>query len=167
MINLSLKKEIIIQIYRKFGLFPSTLKYNNIIEQLTSKEYLIDKTINFESDDKKYQNKIWAATVNLDNNGIFKVIIADLTEDVKEYAILIQLDEFLPYAIRLSNDDGDYGSCYFRAEDKWINASTLFQAKLLVAVESLSELIPKWEKLKDYNNIYQLLVGFLKFENEE
>lgn len=164
MINLPLKKEILIQIYKGLGLFSSTGSFS---EGITNDKFIIDKTIKFESDEgQEYQNKVWGAIIKLEDNSILKIIIGDLTETNKEYAILIQLDDFPPYATRMSNDPEDYGSCYFRVEDKWINASTLFQAKLLIAIESLSELFPTWEPIKDYNNLYTLLVGFLKFDND-
>ncbi len=166
MMNESLKREIISHVFNKFGLLT-----REEVTSLRSKDgplsnkFLSDQKITFEVEEKKYSNNIWSGESDIDEARV-QFIIADLTEEVPEYSLLLQLDNFPPYAARISLDPDDAGSLFFKIEERWIEASTLFQAKILVAVESLMDLCITWEKNSDIESIHKDLIDFLKFESD-
>lgn len=167
--NLTLKKEIISHIFKTVGLFnDKNIMKISMIGQLNSEDFLIDKKIAFETEDKKQiQNKIWATTVKIENSDV-KILIADISEDIQEFTLILQMDSFVPCAMRLSMDEDDNGSMYINVEnDKWIEATTTLQARMLVGVESLSELYLQWKKLDKYSDMYKSLVGFLNFYEQD
>lgn len=164
--NETLKKEIINHIFNKFGLLnreeSNILKFR---EGPLSKKFLLDQKLTFEIENNKYSNSIWSGETDVEGARV-QFIIGDLTEEVPEYSLLLQLDSFPPYAARISLDPEDAGSLFFRAEGQWVEASTLFQAKILVAVESLMELFVTWKKNEDIAGIHANLIDFLKFESD-
>jgi hypothetical protein len=160
--NAILKREIILQIFYTFGLYLTKPTLPSPFEHLRSAQYLLDKKLIFNTDKGKYSNNLWSASTKIENS-LVKILIAELSEDQIEYALLIQLDALPPYILRLSTNQDDSGDLFFRFEDKWINAHTLFQAKLLVAVESLNEVLVVWDKLKDPSLLHQILIEYLKF----
>ena len=164
--NLMLKKQIISHIFKSLGIIGSTS--NSLIDNLTSEKFLIDKKMTFENEEnKKYENDIWAITTNVENS-IVKIIIADITEDTKEFALILQMDNFMPSALRLSVDEDDIGTMMFLLEDnRWINSTTHLQAKILVGIESLSEIYCQWDRLDNYSDMYKFLIGFLNFYEQD
>jgi hypothetical protein len=164
--NESLKQEIINHIFNKFGLLTREDVESGKREGPVSSQFLLDQKLTFEVDGEKYDNSIWSGETKVDDGSRVQFIIADLTEEVPEYSLLLQLDSFPPYAARISLDPEDSGSLFFGIDGKWHEASTLFQAKILVAVESLMELYVTWSKNTDGEAIYKSLIDFLKFESE-
>lgn len=155
--NNLLKKTIIHHIFNRFDLFTS----KSISENL-----LLDQKLMFETDEKQYVNDIWSGETTIDNSRV-QFIVAELTEEIPEYALLLQLDSFPPYALRISLDNDDSGSISFKADGVWIEASSLIQARILVAVESLIEEIhTTWIKNNNVLTIHKELINFLKFESD-
>lgn len=167
--NYKLQKEIIVHVFRKFGLLlDNTGPGAGFIESLLSDKFLTEKKIAFEDEDKKkYQNNVWAGTRKLDKSKI-RVLIADIHEDIEEYAIIFQMDNLPAYALRLSIDADDPGSLYVNIkDDKWVTTSIAAQARFLFGIEGLSEMPAAWERLDDYKDQYKLLVQFLNFYERE
>lgn len=157
--SIQLKKQLILHILNKFGVFISAR------DSLLSDTYLLDKKLTFDTEDKTYSNNLWSGETEIEGSKV-QFMIADLTEDLPEFAVILQLDTSTPYIMRISTDDEDSGSIYFRAEEHWIPASTIFQAKVLVAIESLFEASVIWVPNKNYESIHKTLISFLKFESE-
>jgi hypothetical protein len=167
--NLTLRKEIVLHIFRTLGIFADPiLNKLSMLEKLNDDKFLIDKKIAFETEDKKQiKNNLWAAKTKIEDSEI-KIIIADITEDISEFALILQMDNFMPCAMRLSLEDDDYGSMYINVQDnKWIDTSSLIQAKILVGIESLSGIFSQWEKIDKYLDMYKLLIGFLNFYEQD
>jgi hypothetical protein len=162
--NINLRKEIISHIFYSIGIFDDLKNKFNIIEKLNSDKFLLDKKIAFETEDKKQiKNNLWAARTKIDNSEI-KMMIADISEDVPEFALIIQMDSFMPQAIRLSLEEDDYGDMFVNIkENSWVNTSTREQAKMLIGFESLLEIFAGWNRLDKYMDLYKVLVGFLNF----
>lgn len=164
--NETLKKEIINHIFNKFGLLTreevTSLRKK---EGPLSNKFLSDQKISFEVEGKEYSNNVWSGEADIDGSRV-QFIIGDLTEEVPEYSLLLQLDTFPPYAARISLDPEDSGSLFFKIEERWIEASTLFQAKILVAVESLMDIYVTWDKNSNIENIHKDLIDFLKSESD-
>lgn len=165
--NLSLRREIILNIFQTFGVGVEPDHLRRLQDDLLSPGFLLDRKIDFESETGKHQGHLWTASTKLEDGGLIKVIIADLSEEnFSEYVLLIQLNDFLPFAVRLSSEPDDAGMIAFLAEKKWVLASTLFQAKLLVATEALLDVLVFWDRLIDYQGMYHQLISFLQFDNE-
>lgn len=159
--NIQLKKEIINHIFNMFGLFNNNSVF---VENIISDKFLLDKKISFINDDnKKYENKIYGISINIENSTI-NILLGDLKEDVKEYAMIVQMNDMSPHAIRLAEDIEDDGSVSLNLKGEWIEAPSLVQAKLLVGIESLSEIIVPWKKIENYNDLYKYLLLFLNAE---
>lgn len=165
--NNTLKKEIITHIFKSLGIFHSKTN-NSLFDNLTDDKFLIDKKMTFQDEDnKKYQNNIWAATSTLEGS-LVKIMIADITENTREFALIVQMDNFMPSALRLSVDEDDFGTMMFNPNDnKWIDSNTLFQSKILVGIESLSEIYLQWNRLDTYSDMYKFLIGFLNFYEQD
>jgi hypothetical protein len=160
--NNNLKKEIINHIFNQFGLFQENQIYN-----LKDNKFLLDKKIIFEDDDKKvFESKIYASSVEIDKSNI-KVIVADTSYIEKEYSVILRMDNFYPCGMRLSKDEDDFGTIMFQINNRWMQASTLLQSKILVGIESLSEIFLQWNKLNNYNEMYNILINFLNFSEKE
>lgn len=163
--NLKLKHEIISHIFNTVGLFSDPDKMAiSMIEPLNTNKFLLNKKIAFsEENGKRIENSLWAGTAKVENS-VIKIIIADITEDIPEFTLIVQMDNFFPCAIRLSKEPEDLGSMYINiADNKWIDCSTTLQAKMLVGFESLTEIFLQWEKLDNYTDMYKSMIGFLNF----
>ncbi len=156
MINLNLKKEIILHIFNLFGCFGS--KYNTI-QNLIDNQFLIDKKVAFENEggEKQFSN-IYAAYYKIDNS-IINIMITDFND---EYVMIAKLDSYPMHALRISNDIDDNGTfCVNIENNRWVDCGTLLQAKLLAGFESISEIFSQWNKSDDYSEMYKTLIGFL------
>jgi hypothetical protein len=160
--NLKLKKEIISHIFHTVGIF-TTGNNAELISHILDKQFLLDKKLAFEIDDEKYEKSIHAMYAKMETSEI-KILAADTTNEIREFTLIIQMDKSYPCALRLSEDVDDSGSISFCIENnKWIEAGTILQAKILMGVESLSGLFLNWKKINDYGDIYKSLVGFLNY----
>jgi hypothetical protein len=163
--NNPLKREIILHILKSIGIFadPQMMKLS-MMEKLNSNKFLLNKKLAFETEDEKTkESNLYCATAKIESSNI-KIIIADISEDLEEVALIIQMDIMNAYAIRLSADSDDFGSMYVNVNgEHWVAAPLIQQAKMLVGFESLLELFLVWEKLDDYKEMYKTMVGFLNF----
>lgn len=159
--NTELRKQIALHILKSFGFFSYEVAYKGFIEPLNGSKFLLAKKLVFETEDGEQQERdVWAASAKV-NASTIKVLSADLNDGAQEYILAIQLDNYPPCIVQLSLLEGDVGSFAFKVEDKWIDAGTLVQAKILTGVESLAELYVKWEKLSDFDSLYKLIIEFL------
>jgi hypothetical protein len=94
---------------------------------------------------------------------MIKVMIADIIDEIPEYAIIMQMDNFPSIAMRLSLEDDDYGTMTFHIENKWIEIGTSAQARVLMGIENLSEIFAAWERMIDYKDMYSVLISFLNY----
>lgn len=163
--NNILKKHIINHIFEIMGLLKNgkNIKY---LDNLLSDKFLINKKISFQLDDENTLNcNIWAAQATVEQSAI-KVLITNISDDNEEYVLFIQMDTFPPFCLQVSQDIEDNGSFMFCLDkDNWLDTSTLMQANVLAGIESVSELLPQWNAIKDYEIEYQFLLSFLNFKD--
>ena len=138
-----------------------------LIESLVQDKFLLAKKLAFETDDNtKHQNSMWSSSAKV-GNSVIKVLIADISDDNKEFAVLIQMDNFAPHALKISDDEGDFGMISINiGEDQWVDAGTIVQAKLLSGIESLAEIVVEWKRNDEYSNLYKKMVMFLNFQED-
>src|SRR5271165_1599565 len=163
--NLKLRKEIILNILNVIGVFRDKTNFSSstLIEPLIVEKFLLNKKLAFEIENgEKRENSIFAATTKIENN-IIKVMVADIIDNIPEYAVIMQMDNFPSIAMRLSTDDEDFGTISFDIENKWIDVGTSAQARILMGVENLSEIFCTWEKLIDYESMYKVLISFVNY----
>lgn len=158
--NLILQKEIILQLFNRFGTFDK----NN--SKFICEKYLLDNKLSFEIENNNYSNNIWAFTSEIDGSRI-QIIIGDLSEKIPEYCMIIKMADYPPYGLRISSDNEDYGSVHFKVEQYWVGANILFQSRLLVAIETLFDMFLTWDKNNNYKDIYGVLMEYIKFENDQ
>jgi hypothetical protein len=167
--NLPLQREIISHIYKSLGVFVSDNDFRpGFIESLVQDKFLLTKKLAFETEDKqKHKNDLWGSMATV-GNSVIKVMVADISDIDSEYAVLIQMDNFTPHALRLSKNETDFGTIVAGVgENDWANAGTLLQAKLLSGIESLAEFVVEWKKLDDFEFLYKKLIMFLNFQEEQ
>jgi hypothetical protein len=167
-LNLPLQKEILLHIFKSLGIFVSDEQFRSgFIESLTSEKFLLAKKLAFETEDKeKHKNDIWSSFAKVGESTI-KVIVADISDGCPEYAALVQMDNFSPYAVRLSLDNDDSGTISVNVGDTdWADANVLVQARLLSGIESLAELLVEWKKLDEFEPLYRKLIMFLNYQEE-
>lgn len=173
-INHLLKKQIILHILNRFGIF-TTNKYSS----LNIDNFILSEKLKLNTENGVIENKLWAGETNVDSSKI-QFIIADISNDIIEFLLIIQLDLFPPYIIRMSVDDDDAGSMYIKVkssnndqdllmtenQDRWIEASTIIQSRALSAIEDMFELPVVWKTSKNIAYMYNLVLDYLKFEEE-
>ena len=157
--NIQLQREILLHVLHLFGGFSSPSPAH-------LKQHKSEKKISFEVEGKLFQNAIWSGEKEIDGEKV-RFILADLSEEVPEFALIIRLNDFPPYLLNISMDNEDLGSFMVLFENKWIAAPTLLQAQVLVAVENLFDRYTPWNPLKDITSMYSILTNFLKSEMED
>lgn len=159
--NHNLQKEIIRHTLDILNVFPSKdIFRTTLMENLLDKKYIIDKQLIFDDNNK---SNIWAATSKIDNLS-FKIMIADISEGTPEFVVISQTDNNAPCGIRLALDELDNGTMMFSVDkDKWLSATILQQAKVLIGFERLASIYVQWTKLNEYEELHKYLLGFLKF----
>jgi len=162
--NNNLKKEIILNIFNVMGVFRDKTNFSasTLNEPLIEEKFLLSKKLGFETEDGKRENPIFAAMTKIENN-VIKIMIADIIDEIPEYAIIMQMDNFPSIAMRLSLDDEDFGTIAFLVDDHWIEIGTNAQARILMGVENLSEIFCMWEKMTSYDDMYKVLVSFVNY----
>lgn len=163
--NIKLKKEIILNIFNVMGVFRDKTNFSasTLMEPLIDKKFLLDKKLAFENEDgSKRENAIFAATTKIEGN-VIKVMIADIIDNIPEYAILMQMDSFPSIALRFSMEEDDFGTIAFLVENQWIEVGTSAQARILMGIENLSEIFTTWEKMTDYESMYEVLINFVNY----
>src|SRR6266850_1193021 len=72
----------------------------------------------------------------LDEKYIINIMVADIKEEIEEFILIIKMDDLPFHALRLSKDTDDFGAFCLNIDDnKWINAGTAIQAKVLSGIE--------------------------------
>lgn len=161
--NKKLRREICKHILSSFGAFATDPRREILIP------LLLDKKLFFEMGEtgEYHQTRLWSGSAKAEDS-VVQFLLAELSNDSDEFAIVIQLDNYPPYIIRIDEYyDLDTGSFLVYASDQWIQASNLVQAKVLVAVETLFESLITWQKPNDTASLYAIMVSFLKHESEQ
>lgn len=159
--NIALQKEIVKHIFNQLGVLEQEHRAS-LIESLVENKFLLDKKMVFDAEDKKYQNNIWGGQAKIGDHTV-KILIADIKEDIDEFAIMFQMDMLPIYALRLSADTEDTGSIYFINDARWIAADIALQSKFLYGVESLASTLLDWKKLEVYMDLYKCTISFLNY----
>jgi hypothetical protein len=159
--NENLQKEIIKHIFNQLGILECDTRFS-LIEKMTDEKFLLDKKMAFEANNTQYQNSVWAADGKLATHTV-KILVADIKEDVNEYAVMFQMDNQPVYALRYSLDDTDKGSMYFCNESRWIAADVAIQSKFLYGIEGMASTLFIWSKLETYMELYKYLINFLNY----
>lgn len=170
--NESLRKEIVRHIFNRFGLLTKEKTYGfGSLPAILKDEFVLDKRIVFVGEaEKQYQNRVWATVCEIGGKKV-QAVVADTKDDIGEFSILLRVDILPVYAMRLSEDIEDTGSmsCFIEhsKHSHWIEANSVVQARCLIGIETLSDQLLDWKKMDNYKEMYDLLIGFLKREDDK
>lgn len=158
---MKLQDLIIKRIASYFGISnsPEELK-----EKLTSSKFKLDKQISIEFDDNLKENKNIFGAKGKVGNSLIKVIIAPLSN--LENIIIFQFDDLSFYSLSLDEEENNNKS-YIYCQDNWIELTPLLLAKLLVGIEQLDELFVEYVALENYQTLYEHLLHFLNFDENQ
>jgi hypothetical protein len=159
--NDNLQKEIVKHIFNQLGILECEMRIS-LVEKMTDEKFLVDKKMAFEANNTQYKNNVWAAEGKLAANTV-KILVADIKEDIDEYAMIFQMDSLPVYALRYSLDEDDKGSIYFCNEGRWIASDVAIQSKFLYGIEAMASTLFIWNKLGNYMELYKYLITFLNY----
>jgi len=155
---------IVKHIFNHFGIWAPG---HNPTFTILSNKFKIDKNLSIELEDGEHlQKNIWGITGKI-STSIIKVLVADITTDadIKEYVLLLQLDELSIYALKIELLDEAVNKAYLNHNDEaWVELSNLLLAKLLVGIEQINELFVNYQPLTNYQELYQYLISFMNYE---
>lgn len=173
--NEKLTEQIAYHVLANLGVLPSTFINVDQTQKLLDKQFFLQEKISFETEEGDLlQKNIYGCQVSVTNQKEFKMLLADCTQEknVPEYALIIQLKDspmFGVYLIfnRLVEDPPEAESMIAVNTDKkhWIPCTIYLQATFLAGMEQLRDLSFGWGKCKDYKELYEHLLSFIKFHD--
>lgn len=166
--NRILENEIAKHILYSFGVNPlNKLKsQSKLLENLLSNKFILEKKMAFEDDNgNKIEKNMWSSQADIEGSKI-KILIADISQDIPEYIAAVKFDNSPLICIKFLYDVNDeFGIIVHNPLDnKWLEADTFSQAKILSGIEQLCGLFLTWSKNNDYVLLFKGLIGFLNFE---
>lgn len=161
---MKLKNAICEHILSDFGI-------NSNKNKIISDNYKSSAFIKFEDDGKVVKRNIYAIKSNVENRSI-KVYIVDMSLEVKEYSLIIEVDDLPIYGINYyrnfyQDNYSDIFSKIATSLDKktWIECNTFLQATFLAGMENIKNLNVSWEKLDITKNEEEILHSFIEYSN--
>lgn len=154
---MNLSREIIKQVLADVGVLPGS---NFGKSGLTLPEFKLDKKLVVHYDDgQKAEFPLWAGIGSLSDTKVtgskVKVLLADVSDDVTEFALALRVDDKPIYALRLAFDNEDPGDFLLQQGENWIGASMLIKAWALVGMEMIVDQGVLWEPTTDYKDLYE------------
>lgn len=162
--NSKLSEQIILHILSNLSIIKSSFIDFNKSKSLKSKEFLLKETIDYEVDDKSIKSNIYGCQGLIHQQNI-KILF---TEVLNEYFITVSLKDNPSYGLHLILES-DYDPCPLIGvtinNKDWIECNIYLQATFLAAMENIKELGIAWNKCSDYSEQYELLLSFIKFQD--
>lgn len=156
--NKNLTESIIKQIFSGLGIFPSQTQ--SIIDQ----KFLLDKKLNFLIDNQEIQNEIWGVEL-LNNNFNLKLLLGNCSNQLKEYALIVQYNQSPAYGCYLILDDNSEALIAYNINNSWMSCSIYLQATFLAGMEGIKDFVIAYSKISDYKKEYNLLQSFINYHN--
>lgn len=148
---MNLSKEIILKILNNFGVFS---KKSGIID----KQCKLPIQFIFEYDDSTEKYDIWAGQLNINEKTVIKCLYSNFSnENYIEHNLIIGSDT--SYGLQLLENESSFK---ILQNNKWINANTIMQAKVLIGSELILSHGLLWEKLSDYTTLYDNMLSFIE-----
>jgi len=142
---------------------------------ITSNEFLTEHTISYTGDNGSDVAKVWACEATINNA---KIVMAHtafrMGDNDKDYALVVDIQDCPLYGCYLSMYDYDShpykdGLITFSLrpkkkseENAWIETTNYLQATFLAGMENLRDLMVSYSKPKDTNDIFKVLLSFVK-----
>ena len=172
-----LTAEIAFHILANLGVLSSNFVNVETTKSLIDKNYLLPEKIIYQQDDQTINKNVFGCQVSITNNKDFKLLLADCTMDKNnpEYGLLVQLKGSPTFGVHLIQDHNyelndllSLQAIIAVNSDKkhWIPCSTYLQATFLAGMEQLRDLGSGWKKCDNYKDQYQLLLSFIKFQQQ-
>ena len=172
--NKDLLEQIAKHIFSNLSIIKSNFINYDKSKSLISKDFLLDKTLDFYFDNDKAANKkIWGCQISSEQNEL-KILLADCSQDknIEEFYLIVQLKNAPAYGIYFSNifdktkdyEEESIIACNVNNKG-WMTCNTYLQATFLAGMEQLKDLGFNWNKCQDYSEQYNLLLSFVKYHD--
>lgn len=169
--NFKLMEEIIKHVYSNLGIIDPTsinmVNWNKSNSILSNDFKLIEKYSLLFDDGTSEDKNIWGCEFSNTENKLTLLVTDCSTSSIKEYALLIKLDDSPAYGCYLIYDDNHCPMIAFNITDnKWYACSTYLQSNFLSGMEQIRELnlVPK--KTKATEDLINLFKSFLSFYDQ-
>jgi len=164
--NANLTKEIVKHILDRYG----SIKFDEFrtIEPLKSQSFLLDKKIAIDLDGERIEKKVFSNSLKVEGIHLKSILTNIGAEEDPEIILIIQMNDFAPYCIRLEIDnEEEHAYIQFRHTDeknntRWVEADLLIQAQLLCGIEQIFGMLVKAEKNSEYQSMYAILLNYLE-----
>jgi hypothetical protein len=164
--NHKLTQQIVKHVFSNLKIIDSDfIKQDSL--SIIDREFSLPETIGFEDDDNIIQNHLWACQFSVENKNL-KILVCDasLEKDVKEFCVIIHLDDTPMYGLYLNVND-DQGTealiaCSVNAKE-WVKCSTYLEATFLAAMEQLKNHIIFPAQCHEYKKEYNAIINFLEY----
>lgn len=166
--NKLLLEQIVKHILANLLVIPSNFIDPNKSNSLLSKEFLLDKTISFElGDGTILNNKVWGCQMLAEDREL-KLILTNCKYNkdiITEFFLIVQLKNAPAYGLYFENENGDALLACNIQNSGWMNCNTYLQATFLAGMEQLKENNLHWNKCKNYDEQYKLLLSFIEYHD--
>jgi hypothetical protein len=145
---------------RIFGNLGAVAGKNFGFVGITPNDYLTDKHIKLEGEDRKIElYNVWAGELLAQNK--YKVILTNIgIKNNPEFVAVMYSDSILPIGLRISFED-NYGLLSVNNGDAWIKSTVLYALNITAAIEMITQEGVVWQPSKDIEQLYELLISFL------
>ena len=155
-----LTREIIRRIMLNVGVAPPPVFGTGGI---TTPELKLDDTLSgVYSDGQKFEFPLWAGTLDLEKSKV-RVIVADITDEVPEYAMLVQLDTMPIHGLRHIFDEEDNGILLISGAQGWVTTGMYLKARALSGMELIASYGLPWTRCNDSKNLVSVLSTLIYF----
>lgn len=162
-----LTDQILAHIYHSLGIGALT----NI--SILSDAFLIPRKISFNIDGEEKIANLWGAQITIDNLN-FRILCGDFSSEIKEFALVIKLDNCPTYGCYLSfcemNDNHftnpSDGMILFSFKDNhWLISNTYVQATFLAGMEQLKDVGAAWQSLVKYDDLIDNIKTLVEYHD--
>lgn len=160
-----LKKELCKSIVNNMGLVPSP-NFGKV--GLTTKDFLIDKTISLEFENE-LGNKIiqkfglWCGSISL-SGMMIKALVTDICDNDNnhhEFIVTYKLENGPIVGISIIYGEDHNGLFLFKKNEQWKPASNYEMLMAAAGFEKLNDLGIMWKPNKDYEELYDSLIEII------
>jgi hypothetical protein len=166
--NKFLRETIVKHIFANFAIIPSSFVNLNNSKSLMDKDFILQDKIPFiDINNNLSKNKVWGCQISSEQQEV-KILLGDCSQDnIKEYALIIQLKNAPIYGVYLICDDVDSEAliaCSLNGKE-WLECQTYLQATFLAGMEQIKDVGLAWTKCSNYKDQFEMLLSFIKFHD--
>jgi hypothetical protein len=160
--NIKLRNEIVRHIIDNLGIINNQ---NSTIKSLRSDEFLLDKIISFEIDNKTINKNVYGCQMTFEHKDI-KMLLGDCsTKNGLEFSVIIKIQDSPNYGLYLSFNDLESILAVSLNGIEWMQCNTYLQSTFLAGMEQVKDFGFPWKKCDKYDEEYEILTSFIKYSD--